>query len=331
MKSLLSPLWLSRLLLTILLFGSAEILPWATLEHTTLPDLLLRGVGYGLLVILLLDLAVRYRVRDLFDAMTLIALIGLLASLLITPDVTYADFPRTLATRALGSQTITTAVALGLFLVLIHATPAYRSRALAGLAWIGFYWGTWMRWTPIYGTLFQQPVPLGQMFAIMGIWMGSVLFIYGMLLRSRAPFDPNAFRLLLTPFLLLVAALLSLFGVQASRRLLDATALFITLILIGFSWLVLWFRRSPQHASLLETHFPIQPPPARWFFLAAALFSAMTLLAYYLPLVGDIEHNQLWIMEIGYAAVGLIWLPAMACVIAVHGIDRVMRSRQFEL
>lgn len=331
MKRLLSPLWLSRLLLTLLLFGSAEILPWASLERVTPPDLLLRGICYGLLAILMLDLAMRYRVRDLFDSMALIAVTGLLAGLLITPDITFADFPRTLATRALGGHSLTTAIAFGLFLLLLKATPSYRTRALAALAWIGFYWGTWMRWTPIYGTLFQQPVSLSLMFAVICIWVGSVLFIYGLLLQSRASFNPADFRLSFIPLLLMFAALLSLFAIQVSRRLIDPTALLITLIIIGVGWVILWFRRSPQHAALLETHLPIQHPPLRWFLLAAAVFIGLTLLAYHLPLIGDPEHNQLWLMEIGYAVVGVTWLPALACVIAVHGIDRVMRARQFEL
>lgn len=331
MKHLLSPLWLSWLLLTVLLFGSAEILPWASLEHTTLPDLLLRGVGYGLLAILMLDLAFRYRVRDLFDSMALIAVIGLLAGLLITPDIAFADFPRTLATRALGGHTLTTAIAFGLFLLLLKSSPAYRNRALAGLAWVGFYWGTWMRWTPIYGTLFDQPVPLGQMFAVLCIWIGSVLIIYALLLQAPASLKAADFRLSFSPFLILIAAFIVFFAIQVSRGMIDPTALLITLFILAVGWVVLWFRRSPQHAALLETHLPVEAPPARWFILAALIFTGMTLLSYHLPLVGDPEHNQLWLMEIGYAAVGVTWLPALACVIAIHGIDRVMRSRQFEL
>lgn len=331
MKHLLSPLWLARLLLMLLIFGSAEILPWASLEQATLPDLLLRGVSYGLMAILLLDLAVRFRVRDVFDSMALVALIGLIASLLITPDVTFADFPRTLATRALGGQALTTAIAFGLFLLLMQAKKTYRLRGLAALAWIGFYWGTWMRWTPIYGSLFHQPVSLGQMFAVMCLWIGSVIFVYGLLLRFNTRFDTNAFRLSFIPSLLMFAALLSLFAIQAVRGVLDPTAVFITLVIICVCWLILWFRRSPQHAALLETHFPIQAPPASWFLLAAGVFTATTLIAFHLPLIGDAEHNQLWLMEIGYAAVGVSWLPVLACIIAMHGIDRVMRARQFEL
>ncbi len=330
MKTLLSPVWRSRLLLACLLFGSAEILPWASLEHTTLPDLMLRGLGFGLLAILLLDLAIRYRVRDLFDGMALVSAIGLLAGLLITPNVTFADFPRTLATRALGGQTLTAAIGFGLFLVLIHATPTYRLRALAGITWTGFYWGTWMHWTPIYGSLFQQPVSLSTMFAVMCLWMGSVLLLYGALLRSEEPIIPNEFRLGTIPFLLLFAALLSLLGVQAARGLLDPTALFITFVVLFVCWVILWFRRSPQHTSLLESHTPIQPPPLRWFGLAALLFVVMTLIADRLPLIGTVDYNQLWLMEIGYAAVGFLWLPGLAAVVAVRGIDRVMHARQFE-
>jgi hypothetical protein len=250
---------------------------------------------------------------------------------LITPDVAFADFPRTLATRALGGHTLTTAIAFGLFLVLFQGSPTYQNRALAGLAWIGFYWGTWMRWTPVYGTLFQQSVPLAHMFAVICIWIGSVLFVYGALLQSRTPLNPADFRLSFVPLLFMIAALISLFAVQAARGVMDPTALLITIIIICVCWVVLWFRRSPQHASLLETHLPIQPPPTRWFLLAAFIFTAMTMIAYHLPLVGDAAHNQLWLMEIGYAVVGITWLPAMACVIAIRGIDRVMRARQFEL
>ena len=49
-----------------------------------------------------------------------------------------------------------------------------------------------------------------------------------------------------------------------------------------------------------------------------------------MPLAGTPDYNQLWLMEIGYGVVGFSWLPVLAAVIAVRGVDRQIRTREID-
>ena len=76
-------IWFYRLLLAVLLLFGSEFLVWLNPFQRPLTDWLLLGVGYLALACLLLDLAVRFRLRNLYDVMVLAAIYGLLSSLLL--------------------------------------------------------------------------------------------------------------------------------------------------------------------------------------------------------------------------------------------------------
>jgi hypothetical protein len=62
--------------------------------------------------------------------------------------------------------------------------------------------------------------------------------------------------------------------------------------------------------------------------LTVALFVMTVVFSYQLPLVGTRAFNQLWLMEMGFGAVGTLWLPLIAAVLAVRAIDYLVRTNQ---
>lgn len=323
--------WLLRLALAALLLFGSDVLLWAEIQIRPPEEWVLHGIGYLILATLLLDIGVRYRIRDVYDSMAALAIYALIAGLLITPQVSMADFPRTLVTRTLGGHNLGGAVGFGIFLVLTAGhLPRYRQTLIAGLAWTGFYWGTWMRWTPEFSLLFTQAVSLPTMFlyAAVPITMGLLLFFIAW--QTRQAVTPADFQLSTIGGLFLLLALTIIFLIRVVQNMLNVAALGLTLVLILVCIGILWFRRSEKAPMLMTAHVPPTPLHPVWLLLSGAAFVLMTILGYALPLVGTPEYNQLFLMELGYAAVGFLWLPVLAGVIAMRGIDYQMRTRQLD-
>lgn len=320
--------WMGRLLLAVLLFFGCEVLFWTNLQAYLLGDWLVRMVGYGALAVMLLDVAARYRIRDIYDVMTLLAGFGLLVGVFIAPGATFQDFPVRIAARALGGYALLGIEMFGLWLVLTAGRrPLFRFRLVAVAAWIGFYWGVWMRWQPELRDFFPA-VPLPTMFAIAAGFALLGLLLYGLFLHASREISPDRFKLSMTGwlFLLLPLALLFLYHAVEDRYNLGALA-FVAGILV-VCWSILWFRREDTGETLLDEHLPPARLPLLWLALAAAVFVAATIFAYSLPLVGFGEYNQLWLMEFGFFALGVLWLPLVAVVIATREIDLLLRSGQ---
>jgi hypothetical protein len=320
--------WTIRLLLAILLFFGSEVLLWTRLSEFTLIDWLVRIVGYSTLSVLLLDLAVRYRIRDVYDAMVNCAIYGLLASMLVTPEVSYENFPRSILTRVLGGHTLVGFEVWGLFLVLTAGTNRrYRWLLLAAALWLGFYWGIWMRWTPELGQLFGV-VSLQIMFTIVAAFLIVALFVYVVIVRFGTAIESSDFQLPNAQWRVLFAVMLILFLYQFYIVGVTVWAVVVTALVMLVCWSIIWYRREDTGETLLDNHFPITPLNSLWIVLATVCFIAATLFSYNLPLVGTREINQLWLMEMGFAAVGTLWLPLVASVLAVRGLDRQMRTNQ---
>jgi hypothetical protein len=198
------------------------------------------------------------------------------------------------------------------------------------LAWVGFYWGTWLRWTPEYGTLFTAAVTMPQILGAVMLFMLLVGLAYWGMLRTTANFAPQDLQLPLVPALVVVLMLLLVFLAQAGQGNYPGTPLLVCLILWIVCIAIVWFRRPERAVMLLSAHFP--PTPISWRVVVVGVigFGITLSMGYTLPLIGNAAYNQLWLMEIGYGVVGFFWLPLLASVIAVRGIDRQMRARQID-
>ncbi|MCA9913077.1 MAG: hypothetical protein KC496_07000, partial [Anaerolineae bacterium] len=268
------------------------------------------------------------RIRDLYDAMTVLAGFGLLAAAFIAPEETLREFPARLAFWGLGGYALLGLEMFGLWLVLTAGNrPLYHYRLIAVAAWIGFYWGVWMRWQPELRGFFPA-VDLLTMFAIVGGFALLSLILYAIFLRTGKSIQPESLKLSLTEwlFLALPFALLFLYHALQNRYPLGALAFVVAMLVV--CWSILWFRREDQGKTLLDEHIPPTPLNPLWIALASAVFVGATLFSYSLPLVGFGEFHQLWLMEIGFFALGILWLPLVAVVIAMRGIDYLLRSGQ---
>ena len=142
-------LWWLRILLGVLFTFGSEVLLWSNPERRTALDVLLVIVVNIAIGAIVLDLAARYRIRNLYDAMTIIAIYGVLTSLLIYPERTTTDLPRMLGTRILGGYTLLGLEIFGLFLVLLNGSNRHRNWLLIGWSiCVGFAWAIWVRWSP---------------------------------------------------------------------------------------------------------------------------------------------------------------------------------------
>ncbi len=312
----------------LLLFGS-DILIWTDPLALSIVDWLGRGFVCTLIAALLLDLAVRFRIRDIYDSMALIAIGALLIGLLIAPDFAHADFPRTLLTRVLGAYGLTALEMFGLMLVLCRVVDRRTQRLiLPAAAWNGFYLGVWLRWMPVFNPQVAPFVPLeqallltGGMFALsVGLWWG--------LRRWLCQLHPIDLRLPAVPFLLLIAALIALSLPALATSALATGPLVASLLLIGVSYAVLYFRRSPHDPMLLDAYLPAAPTNSLWLVGIGGAFLVACLFAYHLPLAGSEQINQLWLMEIGFGAVGALWYPLVAAVLAFRAVDEQMRRSE---
>ncbi|MCU0514262.1 MAG: hypothetical protein MUE40_17035 [Anaerolineae bacterium] len=325
-------LWALRLLLAALFVFGGEVLVWTEMQTLTLPEVLLRGAGYIALAVLVLDLAARYRIRDLYDSMALLCVYGLAAGLLLTPELAFADFPRTFVTRVLGSHNLTGAIAFGLFLALTAGhVRQYRWRCAGVLAWTGFYRGVWLRWNPVFNPE-AQVISLPALLALAGGVLLPALLLLALAYYSRATtLKPLDLRLPFIGVMVVLLVLLLLFLARAVQGVIDGGGWLLSLLLIGVCLAVLWFRRSDHSGELLDAHLPPTPPALPWLLVLALIFILSLFFGYALPLAGTPDYNQFWLMELGYSAVGFLWLPLLAGVIAVRGVDRQMRTRTLDI
>lgn len=322
------PVWTVRLLLAALFLFGSDIILWANpLEHSVI-DWLIRGIGYLLIAMLTLDVAQRYRIQNGFDAMALITATAVLYSLLVNPLIGWSDFPGTLLTRIIGGDALVMTIMWGIFLAWMRGdVRKYWIYQAIGTGWLGIYWGFWMRWTPeLRGTF--EAISLEQMYYIAGLLLTVIALFYG-LVTAQFSKKLEADDVLLTPleWLLALMLMIVLFLVQAVFQTISIGAVTVTILLLALCWLILWLRRDEDETSVMELHFPLKMQNPLWIILMMVSFVGAVYVTYNLPLIEDVAYiNQLWLMEIGSFAVGILWLPIVATVIATRAIDRYMRE-----
>lgn len=321
--------WGVRLLLAVLLFFSSEVWLWQdVLNHTPL-DWVIRLVGYVALATLMLDFAVRYRIRNVYDAMALAAFYALLNALLITPQFTLTDFPQSILNRVLGGHALVGLEMFGLVLVLTRGDhPRFRRGLILAALALGSYWGILMRWMPELGMLFGE-VNLSEVFSVMGVVWLIALIIYFVLRQTKVALQPTDLKLSLIELLVLLLVLIGLFLVQAVQKTIDLPQMGLIGLLALICWLELWFQHDEKGRMLFDDHFPITPLPILWIALAIVLFIGSMLLMYNTPLVGNEVYNQYWFAEVGFFVFGTLWIPTFTTAVATRAMDRQMRRQQF--
>lgn len=327
-QTLVSPLtaWMLRLLLAALLFFGAEILLWIDLPARTLVDWLILPPIYIGLAAVLLDLTVRFRVKDAYGVMLVVALYALCVSALANPAFTLDDYPRTLITRAIGGNGLIGLEMVGLLLVLLAGDRAKYRRYLLGFALgVGFIWGIWLRWLP------ESLAPMPQtetvaLYAVLTLLLVGVLYVASL----RYPVEQvDHLRLTLAEWGLIGGVGIVLVMVRLLDESLTLLALVGNVALILLCYGVIWSQRSPHGRTLMDDHLPPRLLSPLWVILVLIVFAGSAVLAYALPELNIAGYNQYSLVGIGFAAVGFLWLPLIAAVLSVRAIDYYSRTGQW--
>lgn len=309
------PSWLTRGLLAVMLAFGSEIVLWTNPTGRTLIDWLILALGYAALSAVLLDLAVRYRIRDLFSLMALAGVYGLAAGLLINPQTALVDVPRTLITRVMGAHTLIGLAMLALFL----KAGNLRRIGLIIIGIAGLGWGVWVRWLPTLADSIALETSLVAMLAYGAVGLLLILTFLTLEHRSASEWMPAQLKLSPLGWVIAAIALGVIFVVRLSAGHIDILSLIIIVILIAFCVMLLWFQKREKGAMLLD-HRTSEGIPI----LATVLFLGAGVVGYSLPFNADGE--QLALLVGLFTAFGLVWLPTISLVMGVRAYRRLTRT-----
>jgi hypothetical protein len=321
-------MWSVRLLLAACLLFGSEILLWTNPPGRAITEWLLLVPGYVALATLLLDLILRYRVRDLIGAMLLAGVYGLLASLLINPQTALIDLSYTLVTRVMGGHTLLGLEMIGLFLALTGGSRGNRYLLIAGSGVVGLAWGFWVRWFPVLDARPFGEVSLATMLAYGAAGMVLIYVCLRLAASHTASASPGDLKLSWRALGTLVIVLLILFVVRLLQGVIDVAALIAIPALAALCLVILWFRKSSREDSLLDRRIPVRPLSLLWIVAAGAFLVGMGVLAYNLPLFEVGNLNQLTLVILGFTAYGMGWLPLVCLILGVRAAARLTRERR---
>jgi hypothetical protein len=313
-------IWRPRLLLAVALLFGSQILLWTDPTRLPLIDWLALTVGYTATAALLLDLAVRFRIRNIFGVLALVGIYGLLNGLLLNPDTALADMPRTLFTRVMGAHTFAGLLMLGLFLQM--STPRKVSLPISLIAGglVGLGWGTWARWSPTLLRPEAGDTPLGALLIAAVIAAG--LFAALLAVRPRDP-APDL-RLKPMEWLVVVVVFASLLAIRVINAQIDALSFTLIVALIVFCLALLWFLRRDKGRTLLDNVGTTAP---RWtvFIIEVAAFVIMGIVSYGLPR-GAGAGDPVFVITVVLTGFGLAWLPGVSLALGAQAFAREVRA-----
>ncbi|MGB1286695.1 MAG: hypothetical protein ACPG7F_09205 [Aggregatilineales bacterium] len=323
--------WVLRLFFALLLLAGSDLLLWFDLAVRSPGEWVLTGIGTLALAALALDLSVRYRIRDIYDAMAVTTIYALLYGLLIVPELSYTNFPVTLVTRVLGAQALTALISFGVFAVLLHGTiPRYRRLIIPAALWLGFYRGVWLRWGAELRDYFA-PVSLEMMLLSIIPYVIVSLLCFLLVQRTSRTQTASMLKFSLIEGLLLILVLLIIFMIRVAQGDIPSVAVVATLIIISVCIGILYFRHEPENRMVMNAYVPPTPLSWGWIGLMLVVFIGMSVIAYNLPLFGTGEIHQFWLMELGFSVVGFAWMPLIGTVVAFRGVDRQMRQGDWNI
>ncbi len=314
MPQRMSVWWIRGLLAALFALGGEVILWPDPLTYGAL-DWLLHGLGYVALSAIALDGLARYRLRDLFGVLVLAGAFGLAAGLLFSVRSAQIDRAFSLVTLALGAYTLVGLAALILFLALISG--AVGRLTLAGSGLIGLTWGVWVRWGPYDSTLTVLLIGAA-------IGLGLIALLRFLIRQLDAP--PAVLRLNLLEWLMVIATLAGILALGWSQQAYDSIELVISVVLVGYCWMILWFQKPERGFMLLDVCLPVKPLALRPVVLAAGLLLVGGIIGYSLPFDADGQQRDVLIAVL--TTFGLVWLPTVSLVIGVRSYRQQARQRK---
>jgi len=320
-------LWVVRLLLAGLLLLGNEILLWNNPQTHDPLEWGIRIIGYIVSATLLLDLAVRYRIRNVYDVMTLIVVHVMLVTMLIQPDVAFDAFPSKFIQRMLGAVGFVSIEVFGMFLLMTRASLK-RGRILMifyAIA-IGFYWGIWSRWAPFRDVNDIEPIAFNIMLALFLIVGLIVLLLFWQMSRGHSVWQPEHLKLGQRELGAVGIVMVVLLFIRFAQGILSFGGMSLAGVLLALAIGILYYRKPEKAQMLMDKHFPPQPIHWLWVVLAGGIVIVSAFVSYHLPFIELDFFNQLWILELAFLGIGGIWLPLIAVVFSTEAIDRQSRT-----
>jgi len=316
-----------RILLASLLLLGGEILLWNNPQNHDPLEWLFRVTGYIASSTLLLDLAVRYRIRNLYDVMTLCVVNVLLVALLIQPDVAFDAFPSKFIQRMLGGVGFVSIEMLGIFFLMTRASiPRGRVLLIFYAIAVGFYWGVWSRWSPLREVSGIQPTSFNIMLALFCIvWLIAFLLFLRMS-RQHSVWQASHLQLNQRELGAVLIVCVLLFLVRLIQGIVSFGGLAFFIVLMALAIGVLYYRKPEKARMLMDKHFPPQPIQWSWLIVASIIVAGSAFAGYNLPLIELDFVNQLWILELAFLGIGGLWLPLIAVVFSTEAMDRQSRT-----
>lgn len=314
--------WSARVWLAAWLLLGAEVLQW-TAPARALADWPPLLAGYLALAGLALDLAQRWRARDVFGLLLLSGLIASAGSAALFPQRALADLPLTLVTRAMGAYALTFALVMALALALSGAPrrPVYWAVAAAGLTW-GAWAGGLSDLVPGVPSTSLPLLLLACAAALVAIgasrWLAA---------RAWSGLSTADLRLGWAGSLFTIGALAWNLARAVDSAALPPPLLAVCAALAAYCALLLWFQRRGRAPTALDRALP--PTPVRWPHLAvaAAFFPASGAAGFLLSQMAA-GATLSGLLALAYAAYGLVWLPTVSLVLGVQGWRRLTRQRR---
>ncbi len=313
--------WGMRALLAACLLLAAEAALW-TFSARAPADWPPLALGYLALAACALDLALRWRARDLFGLLLLAGLLAAAQSAALFPQRALADLPLTLVTRTLGAYTLAAALALALGLALLGA-PRGRRWLLAAAA-AGLAWGAWTYGAPTLAAD-VAPASLALLLLVGAAALGLVGAARWLLARAGPRLTAADLRLGLGDAALAAAALAWNLARASDSGALDTQRALVCAALAAYCLLLLWFQRRGGAPTPLEAALPPQPPAWRHLGGAAALFLAGGAAGFLLS--GALAFDLAGLLALAFTAGGLAWLPTVSLVLGVESWRRLTRQR----
>jgi hypothetical protein len=322
------PAFITRLLLAALLLFGAEVLVWNNPTGKSAVDWALALPGYLVLSIVLLDFIVRYRVRDLFGVLVLAGIYSLSAALIISPQSSFVDMPRTLVTRVMGAYALLATEMIGVFLALTGGSQGRAQRfLLIGCGIVGLAWGFWVKGWPLDAGYADVSLATMLVYGLVG------LALIGVIGRYAAAVSPDemtieALRLSRPGWGAMVIAAGTLLVIRLVRGEIETSALILTGLLLVLSWGIIWFRGRTKGPTLLDGRVPVRFPALLSFLTAAVVFMATGIFTYNLPAINVGVVTPVTVIGLGFTAYGLAWLPTVSLVLGARAYLRQFRARQ---
>lgn len=320
----MSRAWALRALLAALLAFASEAVLWTT-AHTRPPfEWLVLALAYPALAALLLDLAARWRLRDLFGLLALAGVYGLLNAALLNPEAAFADFPRTLFTRALGGQALMGLIALAWWLRLTDPRARPFTIGYAGIALaIGLVGGFWARWSPgVFVGGDETPLlSIGVVYSLLALltWVAAQRIP-----ASDPPPDLASLRLGRAGGAFVAVTLVAVGGAQIAAGRLDGVQITTVALFALFCAGVVWFQRRKTGATLLDGR--TRPASPRAMLLLHAIGGAGVIIGALLPRGAEGDTDPLALIAVLLTAYGLVWLPMVAFVLGAREFTRLSRA-----